>query len=151
MMSNPLRTLAWKVVKTLVNRQFPTVKSISIDKLAVWLAGDMPPPELIDVRKREEYEVSHLPDALHLPTVEAIQRAAIPANATLVLYCSVGYRSARVAQQLQETGYKNVMNLEGSMFEWYNRGHPVVVDSQPVEQVHPYSRIWGLLLERCAG
>ena len=150
-MSNPLRALAWKIVKTLLNRQFPGVTSISIDKLAVWLGGDMPPPELIDVRKQEEYEVSHLPDALHLPTVEAIQQAAFPANATLVLYCSIGYRSARVAQQLQENGYKNVMNLEGSIFEWYNQGYPVVVDGQPVERVHPYSRTWGLLLERGTG
>ena len=149
-MSNPLRTLAWKIVKTLVNRQFPGVQSISIDKLVSWLAGDndVSPPVLIDVRQREEYEVSHLPGALHLPTVEAIQQASIPAHATLVLYCSVGYRSARLAEQLQEKGYKNVMNLEGSIFEWHNQERPVVADGLPVEQVHPYNRTWRLLLER---
>ena len=131
-----------------MNRLFRGVQSISIDKLAVWLVGDTPPPIVIDVRQRDEYEVSHLPGALNLPTPEAIQQAAIPSNATLVLYCSVGYRSARVAQQLQENGFKNVMNLEGSIFEWYNQGRPVVVDGLPVDQVHPYSRTWGLLLER---
>ncbi|MEJ2532272.1 MAG: rhodanese-like domain-containing protein [Halioglobus sp.] len=150
-MSNPLRALAWKFVKALVRRKFPDVSSVPIDKLAVWLMGDMPPPVLIDVRQREEYEVSHLPNALHLPTLEVIQKADIPANAMLVLYCSVGYRSALVAHQLQVNGYKNVMNLEGSIFEWYNRGHPVVVDGRPVKQVHPYSRIWGMLLEGCTG
>lgn len=150
-MSNPLRTLAWKVVKRLVHRRFPNVQSISSDKLATWLAGDMPPPVLIDVREREEYEVSHLPNAQHLPTFEAIQQSDIPANATLVLYCSVGYRSARLAQQLQDNGYKDVMNMEGSIFEWYNHGNPVVVDGQQVKQVHPYSRAWGVLLERFTG
>ena len=63
-----------------MDRHFPSVQIISSDKLAVWLAGDMPPPALIDVRQREEYEVSHLPYALHLPTVEAIQQAVIPDN-----------------------------------------------------------------------
>ena len=150
-MSNPLRTLAWKVVKELVHRRFPGVQSVSSDKLANWLAGDMPPPVLIDVREREEYEVSHLPNAQHLPTFEAIQQADTPTDATLVLYCSVGYRSARLAQQLQDNGYKNVMNLDGSIFEWYNQGRPVVVDGQRVKQVHPYSRTWGVLLEGGTG
>ena len=136
-MSNPLRALAWKFVKALVHRHFPDVPSIPIDKLAAWLMGDMSPPILIDVRQREEYEVSHLPNALHLPASEAIQKADIPANAMLMLYCSVGYRSALVAHQLPANGYTNVMNLEGSVFEWYNRGHPVVVDGRPVKQVHP--------------
>ena len=148
-MSKRLRTLAWHVVKRLVNRQFPDVQRISSKKLATWLASDLPPPLLIDARQREEYEVSHLPSALHLPTVEAVQQADIPADATLVLYCSVGYRSARLAQQLQDNGYEHVINLEGSIFEWYNRGHPVVVDGEPVKRVHPYNRIWGLLLQDC--
>jgi hypothetical protein len=73
-MSNPLRALAWKFFKALVHRHFPDVPSIPIDKLAAWLMGDMSPPVLIDVRQREEYEVSHLPNALHLPTSEAIQK-----------------------------------------------------------------------------
>ena len=57
-MANPIRALAWKFVKALVRRQFPDAPSIPIDKLAVWLMGDMSPPVLIDVRQREEYEVS---------------------------------------------------------------------------------------------
>ena len=146
-MSNRLRTLAWNVVKRLVKRRFPGVRGISSRQLANWLASDVPPPVLIDARQREEYEVSHLPNAQHLPTVEAVQQAAIPADATLVLYCSVGYRSARLAQQLQDNGYGHVRNLEGSIFEWYNRGHPVVVDGRPVKRVHPYNRTWAVLLE----
>jgi hypothetical protein len=57
----------------------------------------------------------------------------------------VGYRSARLAKKLQETGYSHVINLEGSIFEWYNHGYPVVA-REPVRRVHPYNRLWGLLL-----
>lgn len=146
-MVNPFRALAWRLVKGLVHRKFPTVESISVQQLAAWLERDRPSPTLIDVRQDAEYAVSHLPGARHLPSVAAIQQAKIPADASLVLYCSVGYRSARLAEQLRDAGYPNVMNLEGSIFEWYNRGYPVVVNQEPVQRVHPYSRTWGWLLK----
>ncbi len=146
-MFKPIRVLVWSLVKRLIHRQFPQIQSISTAKLANWLVEGTPPPVLIDVRQAEEYAVSHLPGARHLPTVEAIQQSDIPADATLVLYCSVGYRSARLAEKLQAAGYKNVMNLEGSIFAWYNQGHPVVADGHPVSRVHPYNRTWGLLLD----
>lgn len=145
-MRNPIRAIAWQLVKQLVRRKFPEVTSLSTEKLASWLASDLPPPVLIDARQAAEYAVSHLPGARHLHTLEAIQAAAIAPDETLVIYCSVGYRSARLAERLQAAGYQHVMNLEGSIFEWYNRGNPVVADGLPVQQVHPYNRTWGFLL-----
>ena len=144
---NPCRRLAWHLIKGLVYCQFPKIQSLATDQLIVWLASDSPPPVLIDVRQEAEYAVSHLPGARHLPTVEAIQQADLSVDTPLVLYCSVGYRSAHLVNQLQAAGYNNVMNLEGSIFDWYNQGHPVVADQLPVQRVHPYNRIWGLLLE----
>lgn len=143
----PFRALAWNFVKGLVSRKFPDVQSISTEKLATWLTSELPPPVLIDARKAEEYAVSHLPGAHHLQTVEAVQDSEIAPDAALVVYCSVGYRSARLAQKLQNAGYDHVMNLEGSIFEWHNQGHPVVCEGEPVRRVHPYNRTWGLLLE----
>ena len=144
---NRSHTLVWRLINGLVHCQFPQVQSLSTDQLVVWLDSEQPPPLLIDVRQAAEYAVSHLPGARHLSTIEAIQQADIPTNAPLVLYCSVGYRSARLAQQLQAAGYDHVMNLEGSIFQWYNQGHPVVANQLPVKRVHPYNQIWGLLLE----
>lgn len=143
---NPLRGLAWPLVKRLINQQFPDAQRISTHQLADWLLNDQPSPVLIDVRGDAEYAVSHLPGAQHLPSVAAVQQADIPPTATLVLYCSVGYRSARLAEKLQAAGYQHVFNLEGSIFEWHNQGRPLVAGQQPVEQVHPYNRLWGLLL-----
>lgn len=37
-------------------------------------------------------------------------------------------------------------NLEGSIFEWVNEGHSVYQGEQAVKQVHPFSHLWGLLL-----
>ena len=143
---SPLRALAWLWVKRYVRRQFPDAPRLTTDELAMWLASDRPPPLLIDVRKTDEYNTSHLPGAQHLPTLAAIQQAPIPSEATVILYCSVGYRSARLVQQLQAIGYPSVFNLEGSIFEWYNRGYPVVSSQAAALPIHPYNRLWGLLL-----
>ena len=144
---NPIRNLAWMLVKRLIQQRFPTVEQISTGQLASWLASDLPPPVPIDARKPKEYAVSHLPGAHHSPTLAAVQQSAVSAEAEIVVYCSVGYRSARLAQQLQDAGYTHVMNLEGSIFEWHNQGQPLVVDGEPTQAVHPYNRTWGMLLE----
>ncbi|MEL6402528.1 MAG: rhodanese-like domain-containing protein [Cyanobacteria bacterium J06607_6] len=139
--------MAWLWVKRYVRRQFPDAPRLTTDELAMWLASDRPAPLLIDVRKTDEYYTSHLPGAQHLPTLAAIQQASIPPEATVILYCSVGYRSARLVQQLQAIGYQSVFNLEGSIFEWYNRGYPVISAQAAAPSIHPYNRIWGLLLK----
>ena len=71
----------------------------------------------------------------------------VPLNTRIVVYCSVGYRSAKVAQQLQRAGYENVFNLSGGIFQWVNRGKPIFKDNRQVEIVHPYNFIWGKLLK----
>ncbi len=143
---NPLRTLAWKGVKRWVHQSFPSIESISTADLADWLAQAAPAPVLIDARREAEYAMSHLPQAIWANTVEAIEAAGISKESPIVLYCSVGYRSARLAQTLQAAGY-SVMNLEGSLFQWANEGRPLVADGGATHQVHPYSRLWELLLE----
>jgi predicted sulfurtransferase len=80
---------------------------------------------------------------------DAIARieAAEPGRA-VVLYCSVGYRSADVAARLQAHGYTNVFNLEGSIFQWANEGRTLVRGEMPVEVVHPFDNDWGRYLNR---
>ena len=42
-----------------------------------------------------------------------------------------------------------VYNLEGSIFKWANETRTIVdVKGQPTKFVHPYSRLWGLLVDR---
>jgi hypothetical protein len=66
-----------------------------------------------------------------------------------VVYCTVGVRSEKVGEKLKAAGYQNVRNLYGSIFEWVNQGNPVV-DNQgkPTQQVHAYSRVWGVWLNK---
>jgi rhodanese-related sulfurtransferase len=103
---------------------------------------------LLDVRTREEFEVSHLRGAVHVPPDAAASVLREPKDRPVVTYCSVGYRSGGFAQKLHAAGFTNVANLEGSIFRWANEGRPVFRGSQEVTEVHPYNRTWGLLLRR---
>lgn len=141
--------LTWRAVNRLVAADFPDVPTVTTDSLAERLADDTGPrPVLLDARSPDEYAVSHLqgarridPNAPSPPTLDTL-----PADAPIVVYCSVGYRSAKVAQALQEQGFTNVVNLEGSIFRWANEGRPVYRKGQRVRAVHPYDATWGRLL-----
>lgn len=103
---------------------------------------------LLDAREPQEYKVSHLRGAklASTETQALAEIAKVSPGTTIVAYCSVGYRSAMLADRLREQGYE-VINLEGSIFEWANNGYPVYQDDRRVTGVHPYDEEWGKLLD----
>jgi rhodanese-related sulfurtransferase len=141
-----LQDISWAAIKALIAAQFPQVKQISTASLAEWLKQPDNHPLLLDARSPEEYQVSHLPDARLVPADLSELQNELQDGKPIVVYCSIGYRSAKLAETLQNSGYSPVFNLEGSIFEWVNTGHPVYQNSEPVNQVHPYNSRWGKLL-----
>lgn len=124
---------------------------IATSSLAVQLAQSGPEkPVLLDTRAAAEYAVSHLPNAQWVDSnLEDVTRLNLPDfGQPIVTYCSVGYRSAAIAERLQKAGYTNVANLEGSIFQWVNEGRPVYRNNELVLQVHPYNELWGCLLDQ---
>ncbi|SRR6056297_829337 len=101
---------------------------------------------LLDTRSREEYEISHIPGAIWVG-YESFDPSAVgdlDRNKKVVVYCSVGYRSEKIGKQLQDLGFKKVINLYGSIFEWANRSYPLIdMKGDTVNQVHAYNRMWG--------
>lgn len=140
--------LAWRVVDGQIRREFPKVPRISTAELATWLQdAQRAQPLLLDVRTRAEYEVSHLPGAVHVSPDAPAETIHEAHDRPIVTYCSVGYRSGAFAQRLIAAGYTRVANLEGSIFQWANEGRRVVNDRGATEKVHPYNAVWGLLLD----
>jgi len=139
----------WQAVDHMIASNYPDVPTISTDSLAERLSTDTASkPLLLDARSPEEYAVSHLrgaqrvnPNAKRYPNLDTLA-----ADQPIVVYCSVGYRSAGVAQKLRAQGFTNVSNLTGSLFRWANDGRPVYRDGQRVAAVHPYDASWGTLL-----
>jgi rhodanese-related sulfurtransferase len=136
-------------LKEEIRAKLPGVAGVSVERLAQALEQD-PAPLLIDSRAAEEYAVSHLPGARRAQTVdEALTLLeGLEPGRDVVVYCSVGYRSGYLARDLAAKDVANVRNLEGSIFEWANTGHPVYRGTERVEVVHPYDKKWGRFLRR---
>lgn len=106
---------------------------------------------ILDTRKKEEYSVSHLKDALWVGykkfDINKVSKKIENKNTPIVVYCSVGVRSEDIGEKLINAGYTNVHNLYGGIFEWKEKGN-IVVDTTGVEtqKVHVYSKQWGQLL-----
>lgn len=101
---------------------------------------------VVDARELEEYEVSHLGNALFVgyKNFSPEKLGEWPKASNIVVYCSVGYRSERVGEQLIKAGFQNVYNLRGGIFEWVNTGYPVVDESgDRVKLIHPFNENWG--------
>jgi rhodanese-related sulfurtransferase len=144
------RGVAFEAIRRLTAHKFPDVQWIDRADLARWREDPgRTQPLLIDARTKPEYQVSHLRDAILIdpsrPSLRPLKTLA--KNDPIVVYCSVGYRSARLAHWLGGQGYTNVRNLAGSIFQWANEDRPVFRDDRPTTEVHPYDRRWGLLLE----
>ena len=136
----------WGDLKASIRKEFPKVRQLSIEEFRKRPLDDI---FLVDVREKEEYEVSHLKSGVNLTQAEnIIKEFQKSGKQILVLYCSVGYRSSKMAQKIQQDIEKPVFSLEGSIFEWANQGLPVYKDSKQTDKVHPYNSFWGKLLKR---
>lgn len=82
----------------------------------------------VDVREDNEWQKGRAAGALHLGKgiIERDVEQAIPDHdAEIVLYCGGGYRSALVADVLQQMGYKNVISMDGGWKRWRELGYPI--------------------------
>ncbi len=141
---------AWDNILSQVREDFPDVRMMTTQQLAEWQADPQrDPPLLLDTRAAEEYGVSHLRGAVLVDSDEVLRAVlnGIDPDRAIVVYCSVGYRSAKAARDIQALGFQNVTNLEGSIFAWANEGRPVFRGDEPASKVHPYDEQWGKLLD----
>ncbi len=136
--------LNWHDVNAMIEKKFPDIERITINDLKTRDLNDI---ILVDVRKKKEFLVSHIPGAVNLTDPFDIAELASGSKKDIVVYCSVGYRSAAVVNELKNLGIKNAVNLEGSIFAWANAGLPLVNQTGSTREVHPYDEYWGQLLD----
>lgn len=126
------------MVNTLISH---SVNEISVDSLKNSDGNII----LLDAREDNEYNVSHLKNAIHVGyndfSLDKIK--SIDKDAAIVVYCSVGYRSEKIAEKLKLAGYTNVSNLFGGIFEWKNKFLPIYDRTGETENIHGYGIAWG--------
>ena len=132
----------------IIEVRFPDVEWVDTETLSQSMqAPESAAPLLLDVRSEEEFAVSHLRGAVRVePGQRSFVSLPIDRGTTVVVYCSVGYRSAAIVEALRASGVSEVRNLTGGIFAWAKEGRPVFKNDQPAVTVHPYDQIWGLLL-----
>lgn len=99
----------------------------------------------MDAREFEEYQVSHIPgsrfigfDNFSIHTLDDISK-----ESSIIVYCSIGYRSEKIATKLKKAGFKKVYNLYGSIFEWVNEGYEISDKSgRNSNKIHTYNKNW---------
>jgi rhodanese-related sulfurtransferase len=105
----------------------------------------------IDARELEEYSVSHIKKALYAghKDFNLSRLVSIPKESEVIVYCSIGKRSEEITKKLLESGYSNVSNLYGGIFEWVNQGNSVVdMNNKTTAKVHAYGKLWGQWLDK---
>jgi rhodanese-related sulfurtransferase len=118
-----------------------TVPTISIKQLAEEKEKYL----LLDAREKEEYSVSHIPEAryvgydfFNIGNIKDLDKAK-----PVVVYCSIGYRSEKIGERLRQAGFQKVFNLYGSIFAWANAGLAMEDDSgKTTNRIHGYNQDW---------
>lgn len=104
---------------------------------------------LLDAREIAEFNVSHLGNAKFVGyknfNIDSLQNT--DKNQSIVVYCSVGYRSEKITEKLINAGFTNVQNLYGGIFEWKNKKLDVYDNNGITNNIHPYNNTWGLWLK----
>jgi rhodanese-related sulfurtransferase len=82
---------------------------------------------IVDVREKDEFDESHIPDAVHISRglLELEVEDRFPdRDMTIICHCGGGGRSALAAESLQKMGYKNVRSMAGGFKAWKAAGLP---------------------------
>jgi len=86
---------------------------------------------LLDVRTPQEFFQARLEGAkllpINLPEATYYQRLmALPKDKAYLVYCMVGSRSHKVAEDMVRLGFGEVYNLSGGIAAWYRSGYPIL-------------------------
>ncbi len=126
-----------KMLNGLLTHSVPEMeaKSMPYDSSVIYL----------DARELNEYEVSKIEGAkwvgyndFNLTRVNNIGK-----NQPIIVYCSIGYRSEKVTEQLKANGFTNVTNMLGGIFEWVNYDKPIVDSTNTItNKIHGFDKAW---------
>jgi rhodanese-related sulfurtransferase len=92
----------------------PRVETSSYDSVG-WQEVLQKPKDdpILDVRRTDEFEDSHIQDAVNIPLHELLRRMDKVPSGRLWVHCGSGYRSAVAASLLQRTG-RDVVHINAS-------------------------------------
>lgn len=87
-------------------------------------------PFILDVRETSEFAAGHIAGAVNIPvrSLPAMMDQLPAMDAPIVIYDSIGQRSAQALMALQLLGYENVLSLAGGSNAWAAAGYALVAE-----------------------
>jgi len=109
----------------------------------LWYAEDYPERTreglVVDVRGPEEYELWHIPGAIHLPVARMRSSLeGLPRDRPLFVYCKVGFRSYLAYRLLKQRGY-TVRTLAGGLLTFCGYHGAAICTGEPEPPVLSYA------------
>ncbi len=99
----------------------------------------------IDARSTEERAVSTLPSALSLEEFrKRLEQHPQLKERDLIVYCTIGYRSAFLTMTLRAEGLQ-AYNLQGGILAWVAHGQIVQQGTAICKRIHTYAKQWSYL------
>ena len=125
-------TLIFAIVTTLasvscnnVQKKDTKVPSQAIEVIAPKAMYDVllkdPSAQLVDVRTKDEFAVSHLKDAQNICVTDTDFKqkvAHLDKDKPVYVYCKKGGRSAQASKILKELGFTKIFDLQGGITNW---------------------------------
>ena len=75
---------------------------------------------IVDVRRQDEYDSGHIPDAILIPneSIESERPKELPdLDQVILIYCRSGRRSKEASQKLADMGYTHIYEF-GGIIDW---------------------------------
>jgi len=86
-------------------------------------ADDYKKFHVLDVRDAAQFTKDHIPGAVNIEWRQVFaQRAQLPKDKTILVYCNTSSFAAQVAMALRMDGFENVRMLYGGYTAWKARG-----------------------------
>ena len=120
-------------------KDFPSVQDIEpAEAMRLFQDGQA---LFIDVREEKEQTVSMLPGAI--TEKQFLKDPKQYQDRTLIGYCTISYRSGKLAEKLKAQGI-TLLNLKGGLLAWAHAGGKVYNQNSETKRIHVYGKKWNL-------
>lgn len=108
------------------------VPSVTVEGVPDPIPDDI---HVLDVREQVEWDQGHIEGSHHIPLSTFGERVdEVPGDRQILVVCTIGGRSARVAAWLSQNG-RDAFNLDGGLIDWVGAGRPLVSETGNPPQV----------------
>lgn len=86
---------------------------------------DKPNMPIIDMRTAKEYAAGHIYRAINIPSDDPMfmnRLAALTRTQEYAVYCSSGFYSKSVAEQMKNMNFKRIFHLKNGIMQWGESG-----------------------------